>query len=174
MIRNATRKPALMVLSLGATLAAAVAGCGGSGNESSDAIVIPEPGTTITTAPAPSTSGTAPAPAAGTPTESAAPAEAASTSSTAPTKAEGWGTLKGQVVFGGDPPAAGALVEQGKAAKDPEFCAKDAPIPSERLLVDGGTKGVKNVLVYLSRPSAVNDEAKKAAAAAQRVFDQSK
>ena len=35
-------------------------------------------------------------------------------------KAEGWGTLKGTVLFGGDPPAAKVLVEQGKAEKNPE------------------------------------------------------
>ena len=71
----------------------------------------------------------------------------------APVKAEGWGTLKGQVVFGGDPPTPKVLAEKGKAAKDPEVCAKDAPLVSERLVVDGATKGVKNVLVYLSKPT---------------------
>ena len=84
---------------------------------------------------------------------------------TAPVKAEGWGTLKGQVVFGGDTAAPKVLVEKGKAAKDPEVCAKDAPIVSERLVVDGATKGVKNVLVYIPKPTRVNHEAKKAAAA---------
>ena len=94
--------------------------------------------------------------------------------STTPVKAEGWGTLKGQVVFGGDPPAAKVLAEKGKAAKDPEVCAKDAPIVSERLVVDGATKGVKNVLVYLPKPTGVNDEAKKAVSSAKIVFDQEK
>ena len=45
---------------------------------------------------------------------------------------------------------------------------------SERLVVDGGTKGVKNVLVYLNKPTSVSDEAKKAAAATNVVFDQNK
>ena len=45
---------------------------------------------------------------------------------------------------------------------------------SERLLVDGGTKGVKNVLVYLSKPTSVSDEAKKAVAAVHVLFDQDK
>ena len=51
---------------------------------------------------------------------------------------------------------------------------KDAPLISERLVVDGGTKGVKNVLVYLNKPTSVSDEAKKAAAATNVVFDQNK
>ncbi len=89
-----------------------------------------------------------------------------------PVKAEGYGTLKGQITFAGDPPAPKVLFEKGKAAKDPEVCAKDAPLMSERLLVDSGTKGVKNVLVYLSKPTSVSDEAKKAAAATHVLFDQ--
>ena len=72
------------------------------------------------------------------------------------------------------PPAAKVLVEKGKADKDPEVCAKDAPIMSERLVVDAATKGVKNVLVYIPKPTAVNEEAKKAAAGAKVVFDQKK
>jgi hypothetical protein len=88
--------------------------------------------------------------------------------------AEGWGTLKGHVVFGGDPPTPKVLAEKGKAPKDPEVCAKDAPLVSERLVVDGTSKGVKNVLVYLSRPTRINDDAKKAAASAKVMFDQEK
>ena len=56
-------------------------------------------------------------------------------------------------------------MEKGKAAKNPEICAVKSPIVSERLVVDAATKGVKNVIVYLPRPTAVNDDAKKAAAA---------
>src|SRR5262249_21344089 len=51
-------------------------------------------------------------------------------------------------------------------------CAKDAPIMSERLVVDSGTKGVKNAFVYLMRPTAIKEEAKKAAASAKVEFDQ--
>jgi plastocyanin len=43
---------------------------------------------------------------------------------------------------------------------------------SERLVVDAATKGVKNVLVYLPRPSAVNEDAKKSATAKAVEFDQ--
>ena len=81
---------------------------------------------------------------------------------------------RGRFVFGGDAPAAKVLFAKGQASKDPEVCAKDAPLVSERLVVDGATKGVKNVLVYLSKPTNVSDEAKKASAGATVVFDQIK
>jgi hypothetical protein len=158
------QKCAVWGMSLAATLAAALAGCGGSGPE--DAVAIPEPNTSITSSAPTAKSSGAPS-AAG----SAAPA---SSSSATPVKAEGWGTLKGTVVFGGDPPPVPVLVEKGKANKNPEVCATDASIVSERLLVDGATKGVKFALVYLPRPTAVNDDAKKAALSATVEFDQKK
>ncbi|MHC5543695.1 carboxypeptidase regulatory-like domain-containing protein, partial [Singulisphaera rosea] len=89
-------------------------------------------------------------------------------------KPGGWGTLKGQITFSGEPPASKPLVEQGKAPVGPDFCAKDAPILSERLVVDSGTKGVKNVLVYIPKPTEVNAEVKSAAAQVEVEFDQQK
>jgi plastocyanin len=164
MLHRWTQKCAIWGLSLAATLAVALAGCGGGMPESSDAIAVPEPNANLTTG-APAAKGAAsPSAAGGAPSASAA--------SAAPVKAEGWGTLKGQVVFGGDPPAASVLVEKGKAAKNPEVCAKDAAIMSERLIVDAATKGVKNAIVYLPRPTAVNEDAKKAASGKTVLFDQ--
>jgi plastocyanin len=157
------RRPALLSLSLSAALAVAVAGCGGQPSDSSTAVVVP-PANSLTNK---TTASAEAAPAAG----ASAPAAAASTASTSPVKAEGWGTLKGQIVFGGDPPPAAILQEQGKAAKDPNVCAKDAPIKSERLVVGDG-KGVKFAIVYLPKPTAVNEDAKKAAAAKKVEFDQ--
>ena len=75
------------------------------------------------------------------------------------------------MVFGGDPPPAKNLIEQGKAEKNPEVCAKDGPIKSDRLVIGDG-KGVKFALVYLPKPTAVNPDAKSAAAAAKPMFDQ--
>jgi len=150
-------------LGLCATVAASLAGCGGQPSDSSTAVLVPEPNSLTTKA-------TAGGPA--TPATVAPEATPASTSPTTPVKAEGWGTLKGQVVFGGDPPAPAILQEQGKAAKDPNVCAKDGPIKSERLVVDPAGKGVKFVLVYLPKPTAINPDAKKAAAEAKPVFDQ--
>ncbi len=160
-----THKYVVAGFSVAATLAAAIVGCGGGMPESSDAVAIPEPNVSLTSS-APTTKTPAATPAAG----AAAPASGAASS--APVKEEGWGTLKGQIVFGGDPPAPSVLVEKGKAAKNPEWCAKDSSILSERLVVDAATKGVKNVLVYLPRPTAVNEDAKKAASGATVMFDQ--
>jgi len=167
MMRNRwIQKPSFLGLGLAGVLCMGVWGCGGS-TEVGDAVVVTPPGTTPAPAPAPSTAA-APAatPAAGSP----AAAPAAST----PVKAEGWGTLKGQVVLSGDAPAAKTLVEKGKAAKDPEVCAVAGPVLSERLVVDAGTKGVKNVLVYIPKPTNVNPDAKKAASEAKVLFDQDK
>src|SRR5262249_26971064 len=135
------RKPVLFGLGLSATLAAAAAGCG-QGGETSDAVYVPPPNAKLPTTAAPG----APTTAGGgsTPAATASAASSATTTATAAVKAEGWGTLKGKVVFGGDPPQPKVKQEKGKAVKDPEFCAKDAPILSEHLVVNSGTKGVKN------------------------------
>ena len=135
-------------------------------------MVVPAPGENVPTAA--STAGRRPPAAAATADAKATPAAAAPAASAAPVKAEGWGTFKGQVVFGGNAPAVAILEEKGKAEKDPQYCAKDAPIKSERLVVDEATKGVKNVLVYIPKPTAVNEEAKSAKANTEIVFDQSK
>lgn len=157
---------------LAGLLALSFVGCGGDKGEADKAVVYTEPGVNVPTA---SGTGTAASPAAGSASGTAAPAATApSTTAAAPTKAEGWGTLKGKVVFGGSPPAQEDLVEKGKAPKDEAVCAKDAPIKSERLIVDGATKGVKNVIVYIPKPTAINDESKSAAASADVEFDQNK
>jgi plastocyanin len=155
-------RSAVLGSSCGAILAAAVVGCGGA-SDSSTAVVVPEPNSVTTKA---ATGGT---PVAAT---TPAPITSETTPTTAAVKAEGWGTLKGHVLFAGDPPLASVLQEKGKAAKDPEVCAKDGPIKSERLIVDPASKGVKFALVYLPKPTAVNEDAKKAAASAKVAFDQ--
>ncbi len=160
-----TRKTALVGLSLSATLAVVMVGCGGGGGNVDDGIVVPEPNVNLTSKPAANT-----APPGGGPATSTRPGSTAPTS--AAVKAEGWGTLKGKVVFSGTAPEPKVLQAQGKAEKDPNICAKDAPIVSERLVVDSATKGVKNVFVYLQRPTAVNEDAKKAVAALKPDFDQ--
>ena len=123
------------------TLAVGVAGCGGAASDSSDATVVTESGVPVTSA-APA----APTGAAASPAPAAAPAKdaavAPTTAGAAPAMAGGWGTFKGQVVFGGSAPAQEVLFAKGQAAKDPTICGKDAPTLSERLIVDGATKGV--------------------------------
>jgi plastocyanin len=170
MISSWNRIPALAGLGLAATLVLGVVGCGGKSTESGDAVVVTEPNANV-----PTVGTTAPAPTARPGTATAtAPAAATSPTPTAAVKAEGWGTLKGQVTFKGTPPPPKVLAPKGKADKDPQVCAKDAPIVSERLVVDDATKGVKNVLVYIPKPTAVNEEAKSNALTAQLIFDQEK
>jgi hypothetical protein len=163
MMKRWIRKPALIGMGMGATLVAAVMGCGGQATDSSDAVVVPDPSAVTGSTPAPKAAGTS----AGGAAAAAAPAANAT-----PVKAEGYGTIKGQVVFGGDAPAAKILFDKGKAPKDPEVCAKDAPMISDRLVVDGATKGVKYALVYLGKPTSVSEDAKKAVTSAKIEFDQ--
>src|SRR5262249_46734181 len=92
-----------------------------------------------------------------------------------PTKAEGWGALKGKITLKGNAPKPKVLAEKGKAAKDPEVCARDAPILSERLVVDEDSKGVKNALVYIPKPiGKPNPKAESSVQSGQIVFDQEK
>jgi hypothetical protein len=68
----------------------------------------------------------------------------------------GWATLRGQFVYDGDPPA----MSPYDVTKEPEICtiSGKAP-PQETLVVDAGTKGIKNVLIYLRDVSRVNPSA---------------
>src|SRR5436190_15514570 len=64
-----------------------------------------------------------------------------------------FGTIKGRLVWGGDDaPPPKVLEAMGRASKNPEVCAKDAPILDQALLVDPKTKGVAYGLAYLVRP----------------------
>jgi len=147
-------------------LLVAVAGCGGKGPETGEAVVVPEPNASVPTV---GTSATAPA---ATSPGAATPASTSTSAPAAATKAEGWGTFKGKITLKGDAPKPKVLAEKGKADKDPTVCAKETPIVSERVVVDEATKGVKNVLVYIPKPTAVNPEAVSAVSAPQIVFDQ--
>lgn len=73
-----------------------------------------------------------------------------------------YGTIKGRLVWGGDEvPVSKPLVEQSKAPKDPEVCAKDGAILSRELAIDPKTKGIAHAFVFLTRPKGTNDEAVK-------------
>ncbi len=167
MVARWISRPGIVGLTAGAMLAAALAGCGGQPTDSSDVnVVLPDPSTNVSSKATPASTASPGGSSAPKTAEAAAPAATASVG--------GWGTLKGQIVFEGTPPPAKVLQEQGKAAKDPEVCAATAPIMSERLVLDAATKGVKNVLVYLPKPSAVNEDAKKALMGKTIEFDQKK
>jgi len=73
-----------------------------------------------------------------------------------------YGTIKGRLVWGGsDVPPARALIEKGRAQKDPEICAREAAIPDRELVVDPKTKGVAYGFAYLVKPKGSNPGAVK-------------
>ncbi len=93
-----------------------------------------------------------------------------------------WGQFRGRVIFNGPPPAArvvadpderiarrdhrGGLIADVPPRRLPDYeviARRGEPIRSERLLTDPETRGVRNALVYIVKPSAVRDEARLAA-----------
>jgi hypothetical protein len=69
----------------------------------------------------------------------------------------GWATLGGQFVFDGDPPQ----MPPYDVTKEREFCtAGGVAPPQEFLVVDPGTKGIKNVVIFLRDASRIHDSAK--------------
>jgi plastocyanin len=75
---------------------------------------------------------------------------------TAAATGTGWATIKGRFVFDGDPPA----MRPYNVTKEPEICTDHGTPPNqEYLLVDGSTKGIKNVLLYLRTASRVHESA---------------
>ncbi len=61
-------------------------------------------------------------------------------------RADGWGNVKGQVVFQGAAPAKKEI----KPDKDQAHCLSKGPLISEEVIVDPATKGLKNVMVWLA------------------------
>jgi len=68
----------------------------------------------------------------------------------------GWATLRGQFVYEGDPPQMPGY----NVTKEPEVClvGGKAP-PQETLLVDPGSKGIRNVVIFLREPTRVHESA---------------
>jgi plastocyanin len=64
-------------------------------------------------------------------------------------RAQGFGDLKGQIVWAGDLPVAEPL----KVDKDQDACLKNGPLLSEKYIVDPKTKGLRWVVVYLVNPN---------------------
>jgi hypothetical protein len=91
---------------------------------------------------------------------------AAATAGPAAVTGDGWGTLKGVFLYGGEPPAPKFLPTGGK---DGQVCDLH-PIPDETLVVDPQTKGIKNIVVFARRAARVHDDAKKPEG--EQVFDQ--
>ena len=83
-----------------------------------------------------------------------------------------WGTLRGRVVFRGEPPGRNLIFHRGEAppGRDGPLILGGEPLFDERWVVDPKSRGVKNVLVYLPRPTAVRDSAREAATKAVPTF----
>jgi len=63
--------------------------------------------------------------------------------------AEGWGTVKGQVIYAGkDTPNQTAKVAEHKDAK---VCLKNGPVPLDQLVVNSKNKGTRWVVVWLAK-----------------------
>jgi hypothetical protein len=68
----------------------------------------------------------------------------------------GWATLRGQFVFDGTPPEP----QPYSVTKEPEVCTIGGKPPlQETLVVDSGSKGIKNVVVFLRDASRVHESA---------------
>ncbi len=79
----------------------------------------------------------------------------------------GWATLRGQFVYDGTPPEAQPYI----VTKEAEICAPGGKAPlQETLVVDSGSKGIKNVVIFLRDASRVHESA--AAKKDTVVFDQ--
>jgi hypothetical protein len=70
----------------------------------------------------------------------------------APARADGWGTIKGKVVFDGDPPAR----EKITVTKDEKECLRNGPLLKEDYVVDKDTKGVRWCYVWLQDAGGFN------------------
>ncbi len=69
------------------------------------------------------------------------------------------GTIKGRLVWGGEQVSPTEVLQaKGKAAKDPDVCARNQSILSHDLEIDPKTKGVAYGFAYLTRPKANNPE----------------
>src|SRR5215218_9034717 len=94
-----THKSAVAALGLAGTLLLSVAGCGGQGPQSEQAVVVPPPDEiNVAKTSGPAASGATPSATPGAPTTAAATGPAENV------KAEGWGTLKGQITFNSNAP----------------------------------------------------------------------
>ncbi len=81
----------------------------------------------------------------------------------------GWGNLSGTFVYVADPPQLPLLPTGGK---DAPVCNPEG-IPNEALVVDSGTKGIKNIIIFARKVSRIHDSYD-ATAEEKVVFDQEK
>lgn len=67
--------------------------------------------------------------------------------------ADGWGNLKGQLIFDGDVPTLPVKIKKGDATvRDAKCCAADA-VPDDTLVINPKNKGIAHAFVYLRKVS---------------------
>ena len=78
------------------------------------------------------------------------------TAATAAATGTGWATIKGQFVFDGDPPT----MKPYAVSKEHAICTVNGQAPPEEtLVVSPGSKGIKNVVVFLRDAKRVHESA---------------
>jgi hypothetical protein len=80
---------------------------------------------------------------------------------------KGWGTLKGRFTYNGAPPA--GKVNAGFAPEKDPLCK--LKVPDETLVVDGSSKGIANIVIFLTEAPGVHPDIV-AAPPKEVVFDQ--
>jgi hypothetical protein len=85
---------------------------------------------------------------------SAEPPTLAPVATPSPAPQDGFGTIKGRLVWGGSEIPKPEPITQNKE-KDPQVCAKE-PLFKRDLVVDPDTKGVANAFAYLPAPKGKN------------------
>ena len=74
---------------------------------------------------------------------------------------EGWGTIRGRIVYDGPPPEPTLIHKQGADVKSPERCAVHDMF-SEELVVDKESRGIKWVIVSIGGSPKVHPDQEKA------------
>lgn len=82
--------------------------------------------------------------------------------------ADGWATIKGRVIWGG---AQLPTPEKLDVTKDQEHCLKNGPIFKQNLVVDPESKGIRDIFVYVKKPSAIHPDLPQDAAGVAKKFE---
>lgn len=72
-----------------------------------------------------------------------------------PAAGQGWGTVKGQIVYAGAQIPQQEVVEAAKTHQDKDVCLKDGPVVKEKWVVNPKNKGVRWAFVWLEPDPAM-------------------
>ncbi len=77
----------------------------------------------------------------------------------APSRAQDWSTVKGQIIFAGAPMPKQAPIPAAAASPDKGICLKDKNLATEEWVIDPKTKGIRDVLIWLAPDKKSRTEA---------------